>query len=48
MARRLPACAPAGQDLITGGAGGAARTRINEGRGARECVPPVLKTETCR
>ena len=48
MAARLPAYALAGLDLITGGAGGAARTWINEGQGALECGLPVLKTETCR
>ena len=48
MARRLPASLLAGQDLITGDAGGVARTRINEGQVALECVLPVLKTETCR
>ena len=48
MAARLPAYALAGLDLITGGAAGAARTRINEGQGLRTSCLPILKTETCR
>lgn len=48
MAARLPAYALAGLDLITGGAGGAARTWINEGQARPHGVLPPLKTETCR
>ena len=48
MARRLPASLLAGQDLITGDAGGVARTWINEGQARPHGVLPPLKTETCR